>query len=346
MEQLSKLVDEIITETSKKNSADLFQNFMDHVKSHSSSWIKDNFGSIRIDIVIDANAVISTINRYVKNESSILFHLDSNPIFSLYAPTELKSEILKYIESDKIQRKLKKKWFKGLRVLESIIQFKNSKDIKIKKRAVDIIGKKDPKDVPYVELYLDIKATMILTSDKHFEHKDIHKYNIVDLIETTGIIQKGILSHHIVNKSIPAGMSFLKTIILALFKKIYGVIKQVFKTTKSKMANICLRIIEFIEKRSNFQKFLIAGTVVLLIFTVIFFKTIRNKIIQMLGSLTNSTTLYINKIFTFLKKFTRALLDFIIYVAPQVAMLIKSLISIIGNMKKEFRDLTIENAFA
>ena len=67
--------------------------------------------------------------------------------------------IIKYIKSDKVQKKCNKvKWLEGLQAIEKIIKFKNNNNIKIKKQAIDIIGKKDPKDVPYVELYISVNA--------------------------------------------------------------------------------------------------------------------------------------------------------------------------------------------
>ena len=348
MNQVSilELFDECVTEISKKNSFELIESVKEQIESQSSPLVRGNFESFTIGIVIDANAAISAIERYVKNKSSILFHLGNNPIFSLYAPNVLKDEIIKYIKSDKVQKKSIKKWLEGLQAIEKIIKFKNNNNIKIKKQAIDIIGKKDPKDVPYVELYISVNAQAIFTSDKHFEHRNIQIFKISDLENVACIFQKGVLSHHIMDKSMQVMLDFLKNIIPAFFRKILHAIKHIFTTIKSKLSNVFLHIIEFIENLPNWQKFLIIGTIILLASIAIFFKPIRKKIIHTLGTMIDLTGDFINKMFRFIKKFIGGLINFVSYVAPHATIIIEplnSLLKNIKNMESEFKDLVVEN---
>ena len=343
---LFELFDEYITELSKKNPSDRIQNVKEEFESSSNYLFGDNFESFTIGIVVDANAAISTIQRYVKNKPSILFHLGKNPIFSLYAPNELKNEVLKYIQSDKIQKKSKKKWLEGLQSFEKIIKFKNNKDVKIKKCAIDIIGKKDLKDVPYVESYINQKAYAILTSDKHFQHNDIRVFSIDDLVDVTSIVQKGVLSHHIMNDSIPKGLKFLIGIILTLFKKIFYAFKRIFKIIKSKISAVYSNIIKRIEKQPNWQKIIIIGIIIIGLSIAISFESIRKKILPVLSSLINSVGIHINKIFLFLKKIIHSLIDFISYIMPHTTIIIEPmnmLLNNIENMEMKFKDMVIEN---
>ena len=343
---ITELFDEFVTEISKKNPIEVIESVKERIESHSSPLFRGDFESFTIGIVIDANAAISTIDRYVKNKPSILFHLGNNPIFSLYAPNVLKDEINKYIKSDKVQKESTKKWLEGLQAIEKIIKFKNNNNVEIKKQAIDIIGKKDPKDVPYVELYISVNAQAIFTSDKHFEHRNIQIFKISDLENVACIFQKGVLSHHIIDKSMQVMWDFLKNIILVFLKKIFRAIKHIFKTVKSKLSNIFLRIIKFMENLPNWQKFLIVGTIILLVSIAIFFKPIRKKIIHMLGTLIDLAGGFINKIFTFLKKIISGLINFVSYVAPHATIIIdplNSLLKNIKNMENAFKDLVVEN---
>ena len=342
----SKLLDECVSELSKKNPSERIQNVKEEFESRSNYLFGNDFESFTIGIVVDANAAISTIQRYVKNKPSILFHLGKNPIFSLHAPNVLKREVLKYIKSDKIQKKSKKKWLEGLQSFEKIIKFKDNKNIKIKKRAIDIIGKKDPKDVPYVESYINQKAYAILTSDKHFKHKDIQVFSIDDLVDVTSIVQKGVLSHHIMNDSIPKGLKFLIGIILTLLKKIFNAFKRIFKIIKSKISGVYSHIIQHIEKQPNWQKILIIGVIIIGLSVAILFESTRKKIIQVLSSLINSVGIHINKIFIFLKKIINSLIDFISYIMPHMTIIIEPmnmLLKNIENMEMKFKDMIIEN---
>ena len=344
---LHDTINEYITKASKKNSPHLIQNGIDQIESHSSILIKDNFESFKINIVIDTNAAITTIKRHIKNEPSIFFHLSKNPLFSLWAPTELKDEVLKYIEN-KVQKKSKKQWIEGLQTISNTIKFKNNNNVRIKKQAMDIIGKIDPKDVPFVELYLDVNAQAILTSDKHFKHKGIRIFEINDLITITSVFQKGILSHYIVSESIPTGVNFLKEIILAFFIKIFDSIKHVLKITMSKITNVYSQVMEFIKKLPLWQKILIIGGVILLLGWIISSKSKRNKIIYTLDSLTNSRSI-IMRILAFLKKSIGELIDFMSYIIPSGTIVIteslNNLLEHIKNMENEFKNLLIQNTF-
>ena len=347
-ETIFECIDEFITELSKVIPTDLIQNVKAQIESQSNPLFQGNFESFKIGIVVDTNAAISTIKHHINNKSSILFHLNDNPIFTLYAPDELKSEILKYIKNE-IPKNKHKKWLNGLLTIEKIIEFKNNSNAEIKKQATDMIGKRDPNDIPFVETYLNMNAQAIFTFDKDFNHKDIRVFKISDLERVARIFQKGTLSYYAVDKSVLAVSTFLIDIILTFFKKIFYAIKHMFKMTTSKINNISSHIIQILKKLPIWAKILVIGVIIVITGIIIFSGSIRRKIISTLRSMTNSLWDRINGIFAFLKKFINALIGFIAYIEPNAIMIIKPLSMLLENIKimeKEFQDLITENTFA
>ena len=99
--------------------------------------------------------------------------------------------------------------------IEKIIEFKNNSNVEIKKQATDIIGKRDPNDIPFVETYLNMNAQAIFTFDKDFNHaKDIRVFKISDLERVACIFQKGTLAYYADDISVLAVSTFLIDIIV------------------------------------------------------------------------------------------------------------------------------------
>jgi hypothetical protein len=88
-----------------------------------------------------------------------------------------------------------------------------------------IIGNRDPKDVPFVAMYIDLGACTIVTYDKDFEHPLLRPLNIDKVGQVIAGVYRGLLSFFILNDLTPSTLDFLGKVVLELVKILFDAIK-------------------------------------------------------------------------------------------------------------------------
>ena len=134
-----------------------------------------------INLVIDTNIVISALIR-----KSFTRKLLCHPALTLFAPQILIVEIQKH--QDLIQRKSKLTQAVYIKLQKSLLDHVISVPEEIYQpkltEALDLIGHRDPKDVPFLALALSIKVEGIWSNDEDFKgQRKIVVFTTVDLIK-------------------------------------------------------------------------------------------------------------------------------------------------------------------
>lgn len=333
--------DDIVTEVTKYLPPDLIQYIKEKIESQSSQLFDSEGNEFEISIVIDTNVALSVIRYFVNDKQSIIFHLKKNPLFKLYAPHILKKEVLKYIDN-KVNAKLKNKWLDGLRQLEKVIHFRNINDSRIKKLAMRMIGNRDKKDTPFVEVYIGIGAQGILTFDKDFEHEDIKIFHLPDFEDIVCTFQKGVFSFFIVNDSLEIIIKLLMDIILVLFSKIFKMIKYIFEKIKTLIMDTTSSITKHLVGMPLWLNVLLLAICAISAVEISTSKDIRNKISNHLNELASISDTIIKDVLAYAKKILGYLLEFLTSMslhATTVILSLNTLLTNITNMEKEFKDL-------
>ncbi len=121
-------------------------------------------------LVIDTNVLISGLIRKSLTRKILL-----NPKFNFYLPEFLLEEVSKYLPEIAQKSELTIEEVKNLinLFLENlyIVPYKEYKD-KIK-RATEIMGSIDEKDIPFIAVALAIKNDGIWSNDKHFQMQHV-----------------------------------------------------------------------------------------------------------------------------------------------------------------------------
>lgn len=209
------------------------------------SWFKQRFESImlsqffdeklaelKMSFVVDANVVVSSILRYAKGEGSILVKLAGNPLFELLAPEEIEEEVVEALEEKSAENGLRKSrllrvWEKVRRSIK-ISEVRSRSAIEMARR---LIGKRDPKDLPYVAMFIETQASGVLTYDAdHEESPEIRRFSMGDLNEAVASFHRGIFMFvALADVGVPAistfgevSLLFIKTLLswLAMFMQL------------------------------------------------------------------------------------------------------------------------------
>ena len=119
-----------------------------------------------MELVVDSNRIIAALIKDSVSRKIIL-----NQKFSLYSIEFGVKEVRKYREEIKRKAKINSQEFNFvMKSLLSRIYVFSEKEISVKsiKKAVGLIGKIDPNDVPFIALSLELGKMPIWSDDKHF----------------------------------------------------------------------------------------------------------------------------------------------------------------------------------
>ncbi len=150
---------------------------------------------LKMNIIIDAQAILSDAYSYLKNGKSFLLTLMQSPFLKVCAPLWLQDELDKKIPEFSEKMKVdKNKFGEIVLLLKEKINFVNLENETAYDLAKSKIGQKDEKDVPYVALYFSIKSHGILTKDKHMSVRNelcrLNKAGIIKRLTTPGHYSK------------------------------------------------------------------------------------------------------------------------------------------------------------
>lgn len=137
-------------------------------------------GGVIIRLIIDTNIYFAAI---IKNADTrkLIFH----PGLSLYAPRYIQNEINKYhdmlIKRSKIDGKKFETLINSISINISIIEDRDI--LKCLRKATDLIGKKDEKDIPFLAAAICKNLDGIWSNDTDFDAQDvIRRYDTSELI--------------------------------------------------------------------------------------------------------------------------------------------------------------------
>ncbi|ASJ04667.1 PIN domain-containing protein [Thermococcus barossii] len=199
-------------------------------------------GTLELSIVVDANQVISQAINYIRDgRLPLIIKLSRSPFVKLYTPPSIREETLN--DERKLEKISKKKGI-PVEALKSAIEeilehitFKVPEGYEEYKKAMELVGERDPKDVDYVWLYFSINANAIVSSDKDITETTIKTWkNMGPLKHVEVILRKGSLSFIVFSLGWSAILDFLFKIILAIVSTILGMLKVMWEGVKSVIA--------------------------------------------------------------------------------------------------------------
>ena len=139
-------------------------------------------------LVVDTNIIISALNREGITRKMILF-----PGIRLVTPVITFKEIESHLDIITTKSKLPKDDFQQiLSVLRKNIKtIPESRWLNYYKQAKNLIGKKDPKDVPFIAVGLALTIDGIWSNDRDFESQSVLKvWKTAELAQKLGFIEE------------------------------------------------------------------------------------------------------------------------------------------------------------
>ena len=218
-EDFSTKIQNIIDELTKTFPPDLIEYLRSNFQASMTDWLTKEGVDLQVKLVIDSNTVIRSLKNYTKTGTQpLLLKLGSNPLFPLYSPIDLETEVSEYIETKEKNQKNKPKMRKAWNLMKQNIRIQKEIHTVSWNKAQEVMGKRDPNDIPFVGTYFDLNAAGIVTDDKDYDNLEIRRFNIEDLGEIVGTFHRGIFSFFIVNDFSPILFDFIKQICLSIAK--------------------------------------------------------------------------------------------------------------------------------
>lgn len=328
-------------------SADVLEWIRQVCEKHISSLAgMDGIESIKVSLVVDSNIVIRSLNHYAKGNIPILTHLTDNPIFDLYAPVELEEEILQYINEREAKKEI---LLVGWNMLKKTLKLKAVKNRKARKMAMDIIGKKDPDDVPFVELYFALDAHGIITDDKHYNDPTIKKFDIPKLGQVVGTYHMGMTSFFIAYDLLPPLIDFVSKIIGSMMRELARYLEMIVKLVAAALAGAVSKIVTMVANAPQWLQVLLLSALAVGAIVMIFSDKTRGKVTSAAKSLWNKIKPIVLQIVDWLKKAIRYLLEKIKKLGPYTitsASILAEIGKHIEEFKKEIRNIVLDESLA
>ncbi|MDE1841905.1 MAG: hypothetical protein KGI09_08505 [Thaumarchaeota archaeon] len=275
---IQEKVEWYLDELSKSLGTDILAWIKEQIEKTAHVWLGEKLAQLKVNIVMDTNMVNSTLKRYAKGDSSIIFKLEENPFFAFYAPKEIEFEVQKFIEGKKAKGLDKQKLREGWQKLKQIIAIKDVENDAARKEALKLIGNRDQSDVPFVGLYIEMDAQAVLTYDKDYEIPSVRTFSMKSLNDTVGVFHRGTFSFFIMNDVLPLVLEFLSKAVIAIARGIYEMFKLMWNLLEAAVSGFIEKVGELISRiPPNAQKILCVGIVTLTIILMLH-EGARNKV--------------------------------------------------------------------
>lgn len=331
----SKKVYDFLDEASKGLSPDLIEYLRRRFQTSMINWITEDEAGLQVKLVIDSNIVIRSLKYYAKTgKSSLLFKLKSNPLFPLYSPINLETEVLEYIEVKEKNQKYKPKMRKAWNLIKQNIIFQKEIDMESWNKAQETIGKRDSDDVPFVGVYFDLKASGIITDDKDYEHPEIRRFNIESLGEVIGTFHRGIFSFFILNDFSPLLFNFIKQISLSILKFLSEVLVLFLGFFKALATGAISKISELLSRAPSWFFWLLFGAFGIGIVVILLHDGARNKVKSFAQNAKEKIKPILDKIINFMKILFGKLIEYAEKSAPYASMTLISIKELSENIRK------------
>lgn len=244
----SKKIRDFIDDLTKALHPDLIEYLRSNFQASMAGRIAGG-ADLQVKLVIDSNAVIRSLKHYAKTGTQpLLLKLGSNPLFPLYSPTDLETEVSEYIEAKEKKQKNKPKMRKAWNLIKRNISIQKEIHAAAWNKAREVIGKRDPDDIPFVGMYFDLNASGIVTDDRDYDHLEIRRFSIEDLGETVGTFHRGIFSFFILNDFSPALFDFIRQVCLSITKFLSEILVLVLEFLKSLATGMISKVAEWLSR--------------------------------------------------------------------------------------------------
>ncbi|NJE26617.1 hypothetical protein E3E22_08310 [Thermococcus sp. MV5] len=195
-------------------------------------------GKLEISVVIDANAVISQAISYIKKERMpLIIELSKTPFVKLYAPPSIYDETV--YDEEKLKEIAKKKKVpisvlkEKMEEILSHIEIIAPEGYEEYKKARELVGWRDPKDIDYVWLYFSINAHGIVSSDKDITETIVRTWKNMGPIKHLEVtLAKGSISFSVMTLGGSAILDFVFRVLAAVIGTILGILKIVWGNIK------------------------------------------------------------------------------------------------------------------
>lgn len=205
-----------------------------NILQHCKQYFEKNLfylygGKLELNIIPDAEPILSDAYSYVRNGTSFLLTLTQSNFLKLSAPLWLQDELNKKIPEFSKKMKIDETKFRdAVLLLKEKITFVNMANDTAHNAILSKIEQRDKKDAPYAKLYFSIKSQGILTNDKHLDIPEIRVWKRPGIIgEVITVFEKGALSFALIGETMPLIFRFLYELCIAVLKGIWEVIRMV-----------------------------------------------------------------------------------------------------------------------
>ncbi len=198
----------------KKNFENFFFSFLD--------------SELELNLVIDANIIIDAGLQTFKGIRPFIYELADSPHLKLFAPPWLDEELKRRIPEICRKKSLDEKQFfdsiKQLREKITILSPDHNAIIK----ARELIGDRDPKDIPYIALWISRKAHGTVTVDSDFENKkEITVFKLTGVAKVLTVFENGSFSFSILTNEVPILLRILYEIVLISLRYIWEIVTMI-----------------------------------------------------------------------------------------------------------------------
>jgi phage-related protein len=204
-----------------------------------------------------------------------------------------------------------------------------------------IIGNRDPKDVPFVAMYIDLGAANILTYDKDFEHPLLRPLRIDRVGQVIGAIHRGLISFFVLHDLTPSTLNFFGQLISGLITTLFDAIKlllKFFSAITRKAIDEAINIISnfFPEVRDWIDSGAIKAALLAITLVVggvvIIDKGIRNNLFRLINMIIKSLQPAIDKFVNWLDKSIRTLISCLKTLLPNIVVILVELLTNISTV--------------
>ena len=242
-------------------------------------WITKEEVNLQVKLVIDSNSVIRSLKNYAKTGTQpLLLKLGSNPLFPLYSPIDLETEVSAYIETKEKNHENKPKMREAWNLMKQNISIQKEIHTASWNKAQEVIGKRDPDDIPFVGIYFDLNASGIVTDDKDYDSMEIRRFSIEDLGETVGTFHRGIFSFFILNDFSPLLFDFIKQICLSIAKFLSEILVLALELLEALATGAISKIAGWLSKTPSRLIMILSGVAIAGIMAILLHDDTKKKI--------------------------------------------------------------------
>ena len=252
-----------------------------------------NLHSYKLKCVIDTNIIIQEAKRITKGKESSTPRIFSSPYIELYSCKDLLKEVKDkvYIEfTDKEQRQ---KAFIHTNLLLSKIKILTPDD-QFYSKSKEIIGDRDPKDINFLAIALEIDAEAIVSNDKDFDNIiQLKRWDLKNLTHVIITRESGTISIAILGYSSDIFLKITNKFLVSLS----WVLIKIIKNVEVYFRLVIITLSKIISKIPSIIYWVLL--VIITIFIILYFKNENFK-----KWVSNSKNLLIKQIINFINLIT------------------------------------------